>query len=51
MIKTIALVLACASLGAAANAKSGTPNASDGWGEFFCIKFVNGAPVYVPCKK
>ena len=52
MIKNIALLLACASLGVgtAANART-SKNASDGWGEFFCIKYVNGLPVYVPCKK
>ena len=51
MIKNIALLIACASLGTGttANAKSGK-NASDGWGSFFCIKYVNGVPVYVPCK-
>lgn len=52
MIKNIALLLACASLGAgtAANARS-NENASDGWTNKFCIKYVNGLPVYVPCKK
>jgi hypothetical protein len=52
MIKNIALLLACASLGVgtAANARTGE-NASDGWTSKFCIKYVNGLPVYVPCKK
>ena len=52
MLKNIALLLACASLGVgtAANARTGE-NASDGWSSKFCIKYVNGLPVYVPCRK
>lgn len=49
MIKNIALLLACVSLGAAADARSSS-NASDGWGDFFCLKIVKGQPIWVPCK-
>jgi hypothetical protein len=44
MIKKIVLVLACASMGAVANAKSSDPG-------FWCIKYFNGVPLKVPCNK
>ena len=47
MIKQIFLVIACASLGATANAK---PSNSENSG-FWCIKYFNGVPLKVPCNK
>ena len=50
MIKNIALLLACASLGTAANARSSNPNSDGATGTTFCVKYINGLPRWVPCK-
>ena len=50
MIRNIALLLACASLGTAATAKSSNPNSDGAAGTTFCLKYVNGLPRWVPCK-
>jgi hypothetical protein len=50
MIKNIALLLACASLGTAATAKSSNSNSDGAVGTTFCVKYINGVPRWVVCK-